>query len=209
MLIANLKWLHVATPEGTWTVSHHTTSGHSSSLQTVKTFGLSPKRGGFWPDFADFKHDHHQATNITHISAFPSHHLCLGLTDAQIGNDNFGYNLFSSLWLTDAICWQRFRSNLTVLQLIFYIMSLKTILLKNTVTFPGANELAIYFVYNHIIGLELLYYQTSNISNTISPNLNVSYLALHLSSPNPLKPGIKSVMKMCLSALLQLHEFSP
>ena len=40
------------------------------------------------------------------------------------------------------------------------------------------------------------YRKTSSISRTKSPNLNVSCLALQLSLPNPLKPGIKLRMKM-------------
>ena len=36
----------------------------------------------------------------------------------------------------------------------------------------------------------------SNISHTKSPNLNVSRLALQLSLPNPMKPGVKSRMNM-------------
>ena len=41
-----------------------------------------------------------------------------------------------------------------------------------------------------------LYCQISNISRTKSQTLNDSGLALQLSLPNPLKPGIKSGMKM-------------
>ena len=40
------------------------------------------------------------------------------------------------------------------------------------------------------------YCKTSNISHTESPNLNDSRLLLQLSLPNPLKPGVKSRMKM-------------
>ena len=42
------------------------------------------------------------------------------------------------------------------------------------------------------------YRQTSNISRTKSPNLNVSRLVLQLSLPKPLKPAVKSRMKMQL-----------
>ena len=53
------------------------------------------------------------------------------------------------------------------------------------------------------------YCQTSNIGHTKSHNLNVSLLILQLSLPDPLKPGIKSRMKMYLEqrrqAMLQLH----
>ena len=49
----------------------------------------------------------------------------------------------------------------------------------------------------------------SNISHTKYHNLNVSHLILQLSLPNPLKPGVKSRMKMQLEqrrqAVLQLH----
>ena len=40
------------------------------------------------------------------------------------------------------------------------------------------------------------YRKISNIRRTISPNLNVSRLVLQLSLPNPMKPGVKSRMKM-------------
>ena len=50
---------------------------------------------------------------------------------------------------------------------------------------------------------------TSNISRTKSQNLNVSDLVLMLSLSNPLKPGVKSRMKMWLEhrrqAMLQIH----
>ena len=41
-----------------------------------------------------------------------------------------------------------------------------------------------------------VYHQTSSVSNTKTPNLNVSRLVLQLSLPNPLKPGVKSWVKM-------------
>ena len=40
------------------------------------------------------------------------------------------------------------------------------------------------------------YRKLSNIRRTQSPNLNVSRLVLQLSLPNPMKPGVKSRMKM-------------
>ena len=40
------------------------------------------------------------------------------------------------------------------------------------------------------------YSQTSKRSCTKSQHLNVSHLVLQLSLPNPLKPGVKSRMKM-------------
>ena len=53
------------------------------------------------------------------------------------------------------------------------------------------------------------YRKTSSISRTKSQNLNVSHIVLQLSLPNPLKPGVKSSMKMQLEqrrqAMLQLH----
>ena len=42
----------------------------------------------------------------------------------------------------------------------------------------------------------LVYRQISNISRTKSQNLNVSRLVLQLPLPNPVKPGVKSRMKM-------------
>ena len=41
-----------------------------------------------------------------------------------------------------------------------------------------------------------VYRQISNIRRTISQTLDVTCLALQSSLPNPLKPGIKSRMKM-------------
>ena len=41
-----------------------------------------------------------------------------------------------------------------------------------------------------------IYRKTSDISRPQSKNLNVSRIVLQLSSPNPLKPGVKSGMKM-------------
>ena len=53
------------------------------------------------------------------------------------------------------------------------------------------------------------YQKTSSISRTKSQNLNASRLVLQLSLPNPLKPGVKSRMKMQLEqrrqAMLQLQ----
>ena len=40
------------------------------------------------------------------------------------------------------------------------------------------------------------YRKISNIRHTKSQNLNVSRLVLQLSLPNPMKPGVKSRMKM-------------
>ena len=40
------------------------------------------------------------------------------------------------------------------------------------------------------------YRKTSSISRTKSQNLNVSCIPLHMSSLNPLKPGVKLRMKM-------------
>ena len=40
------------------------------------------------------------------------------------------------------------------------------------------------------------YRKISNISRTKSSHLNVSRLVLQLSLPNPIKPGVKSRMKM-------------
>ena len=43
---------------------------------------------------------------------------------------------------------------------------------------------------------KITYRKTSSISRTKSQNLNVSRLVLWLSSPDPLKSGAKSIMKM-------------
>ena len=57
--------------------------------------------------------------------------------------------------------------------------------------------------------LRVIYRQTSDISRTKSKNINVSRLVMQLSLPNPLKPGVKSRMKIELEqrrqAMLQLH----
>ena len=42
----------------------------------------------------------------------------------------------------------------------------------------------------------LIYRKVSNIRRTKCQNLNESRLALQLSVPNPLKPSVKSIMKM-------------
>ena len=44
--------------------------------------------------------------------------------------------------------------------------------------------------------LDLMYRQTSNISRTKTQNLIVPCLVLQLSLSNPMKPGLKSRMKM-------------
>ena len=53
------------------------------------------------------------------------------------------------------------------------------------------------------------YRKTSSISRTKSQSLNVSCILLQVSSLNPLKPGVKLIMKMYLEqrrqAMLQLH----
>ena len=41
-----------------------------------------------------------------------------------------------------------------------------------------------------------MYRKISNIRRTKSPNLTASRLVLQLSLPNPMKPGVKSRMKM-------------
>ena len=57
---------------------------------------------------------------------------------------------------------------------------------------------------------KITYRQISNTKRTKSQTLNVSCLVLQLSLSNPLRPGIKSRMKMCLEqrrqAMLQLHR---
>ena len=56
---------------------------------------------------------------------------------------------------------------------------------------------------------EIKYRKISNIGRTKSQNLKYSRLVLQLPLPNPLKPGVKSRMKMwleqCRQAMLQLH----
>ena len=45
-----------------------------------------------------------------------------------------------------------------------------------------------------------IYRQTSNKSHTKSQNLDISRLVLQMSFPNPLKPGVKWIMKMLFGA---------
>ena len=58
----------------------------------------------------------------------------------------------------------------------------------NKVHYPNSSKVL------HLLLTE--YHQISNISCTKSKNLNVSHFMLQLSLPNPLKPGVKSRMKM-------------
>ena len=132
-------------------------------------------------------------------------------------------------------------------KLIFYVMSVKIILLKLLLLQTWANELKFNLKYSfshfHVISstnccikpsitnwhmktvsslksalsqcLSLLmasrhwtsmrtvinnyrcvYHETSNIRHTKSQNFNVSHLVWQLFLPNPLKPGVKSRMKM-------------
>ena len=54
-----------------------------------------------------------------------------------------------------------------------------------------------------------IYHQSSNKSRPKFQNLNVSRLVLQLSLPNPMKPGVKSRMKMELEhrrqVMFKLH----
>ena len=52
------------------------------------------------------------------------------------------------------------------------------------------------FIYIYIYVYIYIYRKTSNTSRTKSQKLNVSRHFLHLSLPNPLKPCVKSRMKM-------------
>ena len=52
----------------------------------------------------------------------------------------------------------------------------------------------------------LIYRKTSSIRDTKYSNLNVSHLALQLLFPNPLKPGVKSKMKMQLERRRQATQ---
>ena len=58
-----------------------------------------------------------------------------------------------------------------------------------------AHSLCLVAGYNELI-LFMNYHQTSNIRHNKSPNLDISCLILQLPLPNPLKPGVKSRMKM-------------
>ena len=49
---------------------------------------------------------------------------------------------------------------------------------------------------HHSIGMKIWHCETANINHTKSQNLNISRLVLQLFLPNPLKPGVKSRMKM-------------
>ena len=54
----------------------------------------------------------------------------------------------------------------------------------------------LYSIYLHDYFQFGLYWKVSNIRRTESQNLNDSRLVLLLSVPNPLKPSVKSIMKM-------------
>ena len=54
--------------------------------------------------------------------------------------------------------------------------------------------------------LQQVYRQIFNIRGTKSHILNVSCLVLHLPLSNPLKPGIKSIMKMYLEQRRHLND---
>ena len=64
-------------------------------------------------------------------------------------------------------------------------------------------------IYHYCTRPHVYYRQTSDRSNTKSQNLNVSRLILQLLLPNPLKPKVKSRMKIYFEqrrqAMLQLH----
>ena len=70
-------------------------------------------------------------------------------------------------------------------------------------------------MFNYVLQQEIspnrhmIYRKISNIRRTNSQNLNDSHLVLQSSLPNPLKPGVKSRMKIWLEqrrqAMLQLY----
>ena len=80
------------------------------------------------------------------------------------------------------------------------ILNRINIILANVLAMPGARASA---------GLILTYHQVSNIRCTKSQHLKDSRSVLRMSLPNPLKPDVKSRMKMYLEqrrqAMLQLH----
>ena len=51
-------------------------------------------------------------------------------------------------------------------------------------------------IYNNNRAIETIYRKVSNIRRTTYQNLNDSRLILQLSVPIPLKPSVKSIMKM-------------
>ena len=53
-----------------------------------------------------------------------------------------------------------------------------------------------YTLFIYIVHTKTMYRKISNIRHTKSQNLNDSRLVLLLSLPNPLKPSVKSRMKM-------------
>ena len=62
--------------------------------------------------------------------------------------------------------------------------------------FPDIKHFVHYQIYLFYNMPQWTYRKISNISRTKSQNLNVSRLVLQLSLPNPMKPGVKSRMKM-------------
>ena len=86
------------------------------------------------------------------------------------------------------------------------------IFLFKILTFPEASEIVCKIaaiLFGPECGKFDMYRQISIIGHTKSQHLNVPCLVSQLSLPKPLKPGVKSRMKMSLEqrrqAMLQLH----
>ena len=103
-------------------------------------------------------------------------------------------------WLLVALCTKQSEFNATThISIYFGVMSQY---LNNIIPYNIFEKLNC--PYQNII-----YRRIFNIRRTKSPNLNVSRLVLQLSLPNPMKPSVKSRMKMWLvqrrQAMRQLH----
>ena len=120
-------------------------------------------------------------------------------------------NTISTLKQLDQLLWQTLLSSIvpikqsvqhhqrydTLFQLIYSFTDRHSTFFK--ITF---NELSCYINLRHQLSciqfwnIILCYLYISNIRHAKFQNLNASRLVLHLSLPNPLKPGVKSTMKM-------------
>ena len=67
---------------------------------------------------------------------------------------------------------------------------------KQPVIFREAKGRATPALYGNMVGKDITYRRISSIRLTISQNLNDSQIVLQSSLTNPLKPGVKSGMKM-------------
>ena len=80
-----------------------------------------------------------------------------------------------------------FHINLSI-YVVVYVLGPMMATCQMVITRISADECSYYVIYN--------YRKVSNIRRTKCQHLNDSRLVLQLSEPNPLKPSVKSIMKM-------------